>query len=90
MFVDMKLKKLHLNLLMLKNLEAHKSLIVQLLTQKLVTLLRVTNVYGEPDISSKNSASEIAVPYREIRLRDAVLQLEGTGAGYWCCKSKSI
>ena len=43
--------------------------------------VRVTNVYGGPDISSKNSASEIAVPYREIRLRDAATSSRGSAAG---------
>ena len=43
--------------------------------------VRVTKVYGSPDISSKNSASEIAEPYRTIELRDQATGTRGTGAG---------
>ena len=43
--------------------------------------VRVTNVYGGPDISSKNSASEIAEPYRTIELRDQPTSSRGTAAG---------
>ena len=43
--------------------------------------VRVTKVYGAPDISSKNSASEIAEPYKQIELIDQATGTSCTGAG---------
>ena len=43
--------------------------------------VRVTKVYGAPDISSKNSASEIAEPYKQIELRDQATSTRGSAAG---------
>ena len=43
--------------------------------------VRVTNVYGGPDISSIDNASEIPQPYRQIELRDVANAVRGTANG---------